>query len=96
MTRITGILAISTAVVLLLGVIAAAQVTTVVPGGAPNPTMYPTATPTSGPATKPIHCAVTPEQVADLVKRLGDGDYKSRDAAQKELTEIGEAALMTP
>ncbi|MFB3893387.1 MAG: PQQ-binding-like beta-propeller repeat protein [Phycisphaerae bacterium] len=92
MIRTTGLLAAATAVVFLMGAIVSAQITTVVPGAAPNPTMYPTSKPSSGPATKPTHAAVSPEKVAELVKQLGDGDYKARDTAQKELTEIGEPA----
>lgn len=44
----------------------------------------------TAPATAP---ATTQPAVAELVSRLGAADYRIRDAAQKQLTQLGDSAL---
>jgi len=47
--------------------------------------------PTSAPASAPA--ASQPARAADLIARLGADDFRDRDAAQKQLAQLGEAAL---
>lgn len=44
------------------------------------------------PASRPAK-ALSPEQAKTLIQKLGDRDYKIREAAQKELSEAGPAVL---
>src|SRR4051812_15226862 len=59
-------------------------------GPASSPTTSPTTSPTSARASQPL--AIDEAQTAKLIQKLGDEDWKVREAASKDLLNVGEAA----